>query len=63
MPSSILPTTTVEGVDVVSVMKAKVARPNANAIGTAANTITATNPTKKMRRLMLPSGIRTGLKR
>ena len=58
MPSSIRPTTTVAGVVVVRVMKAKVARPNANAIGTAANTITATSPTKKMRRLMLPSGIK-----
>ncbi len=36
------------------------ARPKANAIGTAANTIAPTKNTKKMSRLRLPSGFSTG---
>ena len=56
MPSSIRPTSTINGVRVVSARYPKIARPNANAIGTPAKTQKPTTPTKKITRLRLPSG-------
>ncbi|OIQ65684.1 hypothetical protein GALL_527570 [mine drainage metagenome] len=56
MPSSMRPTSTISGVRVVSARYPKIASPNAKAIGTPANTQKPTTPTKKMTRLILPSG-------
>ena len=60
MPSSMRPTTTSDGVEVVSVMIAEGREPKANAIGTPANTMTAPTPTKKISEIELPSGFRIG---
>ena len=52
MPSSMRPTTTIMGVSGgESRDSAKVASPKEKAIGTPANTMAATRPTKKMSRL------------